>query len=321
MNSSTAAKGDRVPHPLALREPLPLYSHPAWVYLSGLSERSRVTMTRHLDSIAATLTGGTCDRLTLDWAALRYPHAVLLRMELPKSYAPSTVNQMLSALKRVLDEARKLHQMTRDDHAETVEIEPLKTSPERLGRMLSGPEIAALMGVCRADNTPAGVRDAALVAVLLGTGARRAEVAAADAGDYRHPDGDLFIRGGKGGKSRHVYLPGEALPILDRWLSFRGDVPGALLQPLNKAKRLAGRHLSGGSIAYLLALRAKEAGIGRVTPHDCRRTFASNLLAAGVDISTVCELMGHSSVATTALYDRRGEEAKRAAVRFLNLPF
>jgi hypothetical protein len=51
-------------------------------------------MTRHLDAIASLLTQGACDRLSLDWGKLRYPHTILLRLELPKNYAPSTVNQM-----------------------------------------------------------------------------------------------------------------------------------------------------------------------------------------------------------------------------------
>jgi hypothetical protein len=96
------------PHPLALTHPLPLVGHPAWVYLSHLSKRSRETMRRHLDAIATLLTQGTCDAMTLDWGKLRYSHTILLRLELPKSYAPSTVNQILSALKRVLEEAKKL---------------------------------------------------------------------------------------------------------------------------------------------------------------------------------------------------------------------
>ncbi|WP_306557906.1 tyrosine-type recombinase/integrase [Nostoc sp. 'Peltigera malacea cyanobiont' DB3992] len=44
-----------------------------------------------------------------------------------------------------------------------------------------------------------------------------------------------------------------------------------------------------------------------------RRTFASDLLAASVDIATVQIMLGHSNPATTARYDHRGEERKRRA--------
>lgn len=309
------------PHPLALSAPLPLYSHPAWVYLSHLSPRSRSTMRRHLDAMAALLSAGHCDLLTLDWGKLRYPHTILLRLELPKSYSPSTVNQMLSALKRVLEEARKLHLITQDDYLETREIQPLKTDAKAKGRLLSREEISTLMAVTQQDESLIGIRDAALVAILLSTGMRRSELVSLVLEDYQPYSGAISIRQGKGNKSRLVYLPPAGQPIFQRWLAVRGNTLGALLMPISKSQRLQGRSMSEGAVLYLLQKRASQAGIEPFTPHDCRRTFISNLLAAGVDIVTVSQLAGHASVTTTAKYDRRGEEAKRQAVQLLDLPF
>jgi integrase len=61
------------------------------------------------------------------------------------------------------------------------------------------------------------------------------------------------------------------------------------------------------------------AGITSLTPHDCRRTFATLLFEAGADLLLVQSLMGHASADTTKRYDKRQESHKREAAQLLNL--
>ena len=108
-------------HPLQLSLPLPLTQHPAEVYLQQLRPRSQATMRRCLNIIANTLTSNTCDALSLDWGKLRYQHTAAVRMVLAEKFAPSTVNQMLCALRRVLKEAKKLKLISAVDYSSAID--------------------------------------------------------------------------------------------------------------------------------------------------------------------------------------------------------
>lgn len=308
-------------HPLALTTPPPLTQHPVAVYLSYLRPKSKRTMRQCLDKIAQILTQGHCDALTLDWSQLRYHHTAAVRAALVELFAPSTVNQMLCALRRVLKEAKKLKLMSPTDYTEAIDIESVSVNKELRGRALADREVAALFGVVKDDLSPLGARDAALLAILLGSGLRRSEVVALDLSDFDSGTGALKVRSGKRGKDRTVYLPTRGRQIVSNWLAIRGLEAGPLLYPISKGRRVMKRRLTDQAVLYVLQTRSRTAGVAPFSPHDCRRTFISNLLDAGVDLVTVSQLAGHASPLTTSRYDRRGENAKRQAVELLNLHY
>ncbi len=81
------------------------------------------------------------------------------------------------------------------------------------------------------------------------------------------------------------------------------------------------RRMTDQAVLYTLRRRAVQAGIASFSPHDLRRSFVSDLLDVGADISTVQRLAGHANVATTARYDRRGEATKQKAAELLHVPY
>lgn len=319
MRKAIASQPD--PSLLVLAAPLPLTLHPAEVYLSSLGRGSRRTMRTALNAIASLLTDGQGDAMTLNWAALRYQHTAAVRSALMENYAPATANKMLCALRRVLKEALRLELIGADDYARAVDIKQIKSTSLLRGRALSGGEIAALIQVCASDPTPAGVRDAALISILRGSGVRRSEVVSMDVCDYGRATGALRVRGGKGRKDRIVYLPGGAKVAVDDWLVVRGETPGALLCPVHRYGYVHYRHMSDQAVLVALMKRAQQAGVKAFSAHDFRRTFISDLLDANVDVVTVQKLAGHASPETVSIYDRRGEESKRKAVEWLHVPY
>ncbi|MBL1136468.1 MAG: tyrosine-type recombinase/integrase [Chloroflexi bacterium] len=300
---------------------LPLDQNPAAVYLASLNtEQGRRTMLQALNTIADILSGGQADALTCDWGAVRYQHVMAVRAQLAVRYKPGTVNKMLSALRGVLKAAKNLGQMPPDAYSNAVDIRGIKNATLPAGRELSAGEIGVLLMTCGQDNSPAGVRDAALIAVLYGAGLRRAEIVELNLADYVPDTGKLVVQG-KGQKERIAWLNDRANAALSEWLTVRGDEDGPLFWHINKADKLVNRRLTTQAIFHILRKRGDEAGLRDFSPHDLRRTFVSDLLDAGADIATVARMAGHANIQTTARYDRRPEETKRRAAGLLHIPY
>jgi site-specific recombinase XerD len=308
------------PRALLRVEALPSERHPAAVYLSSLGSGSRRTMRQSLGVIAGLLSGGQADVRRLRWEALRYQHTQAIRTALAEKYAAGTTNKMLAALRGVLKEAWRLGLMSADSYHRAVDLKAIKSETLPRGRALSSGELRALFEAC-ADGTKAGVRDAALLAILYAGGLRRSEAVSLDLSDYLPETGALTVRGGKGRKDRVVYASNGSADALADWISLRGSEAGALFCPVNKGDRIAFRRMTDQAVLGIVRKRGEEAGVARFSPHDLRRSFVSDLLDAGADLSTTKRLAGHSSETTTGRYDRRGEEAKTKVAQLLHVPY
>ena len=308
--------------PLAVMpRPLPPDRHPALVYLARLGSGSRRTMAEALNAIAGIATSGRADLNLMPWSALRYQHTAAVRSALMEKYRPATANKMLAALRGVLREAWRLGQMTAEDFHRAADIHTIKAQTLPRGRALSSGEIAALMRVCCTDKSAAGARDAALLACLYGAGLRRSEAVALDLANYNQETGELTVKGAKGRKDRLGYATNGCADALADWLRVRGVEAGPLFFSVNKGGRIVARRMTDQAVLHILRKRGGEAGVASFSPHDLRRSFISDLLDAGADISTVQQLANHANVQTTVRYDRRGEVAKQKAARLLHVPY
>ena len=294
--------------------------HPAAVYLARLAQGSRRTMAASLDQIAGLLTNNQATMQSLEWSALRYQHTAALRALLSQLYAPATANKMLAALRGVLKEAWRLGLVSAEEYHRAADLPSVRGTTLPRGRALSQGELADLFEACAADPSPAGKRDAALLAVLYNCGLRRSELVALDLADYDPQHGAIQVRSGKGNKDRISYATGNSALAIDAWLSVRKYSAGPLFTPVNKGGVIMLRRLSDQAVRKILLKRARQSGVSSFSPHDLRRTMIGDLLDAGADISTVQRMAGHANVTTTARYDRRGEAAKRKAASLLKVP-
>jgi integrase/recombinase XerD len=218
-----------------------------------------------------------------------------------------------ASVARAVIAVRSLHRfaaaegLTADDPARSVR--PPKP-PRRLPKALSLEQVQAMLAV-PATNTEVGLRDAALLELLYGTGIRISEAVALDVDEVDRlartpadePAPGLRVLG-KGDKERIVPVGSYARNALDAYL-IRGRpmlvATGRGTPALFVNTR--GDRLSRQSAWAVLRSVAEKAGItAEVSPHTLRHSYATHLLDGGADIRVVQELLGHASVTTTQIY-------------------
>lgn len=236
--------------------------------------------------------------------------------------APAYVRLHYAALRGLAKTGYKMEVVSTDTFSRVVNGTSI-TKGKRLpaGRDVSRGEYEALLRVCAADPRPSGRRDAALIAFAWQTGARREELVnlatanitglAVETSEGTAVAGTLV---GKGDKERDWHLYNGARSLMLEWLALRGAEPGPVFCRTNKAGEILLRPMSTTSAHRSLMRRARQAGIEKLSLHDFRRTLVGDLLDKEVDLVTVSAIVGHSSVATTAAYDRRGKRARQAAL-------
>lgn len=216
-----------------------------------------------------------------------------------QSGEPLTLNTRrgcLSRCRQLLHWAYKLDYLDRDFSGDVPSVSGMVAHR-------AAPDGGQLVRLLAAADTP---RDQALIALLIGTGMRRAEAAALDVEDVTfHADGGgvVYVRTGKGNRPRTV--------VFDRacgeYLSALLDGAGLLAGPLFVGWK--GKRLTAESVYRIVKTACRRAGIderGR-GPHDLRRAFATEWLRHRRDLGAgqlLSMQLGHSNQQTTLLYSK-----------------
>jgi integrase len=153
----------------------------------------------------------------------------------------------------------------------------------RLGNWLTAKQAQGLLNAPDAA-TIKGLRDRAILAVLLGCGLRRSEVAALTFKHIQQRDGRWCIVDlvGKHGRVRTVPMPTWVKVAIDAWAAAAGINDGPVFRSVNRGGQVRETALSEKVVWQLIRPYAEVAGVPGIAPHDCRRTCARLCRVAGV---------------------------------------
>jgi integrase len=182
-------------------------------------------------------------------------------------------------------------------------VKSVKSTGIRVGNWLSQRQAQALLSAPDI-STIRGLRDRAILAVLLGCGLRRSEVAALTFTHVQQRDGRWCIVDlvGKHGRVRTVPVPTWTKVAIDAWTSAASLIGGCLFRPVNRVGGVTGERLGEKVVWQMLRQYAEAIGLPGIAPHDARRTCAKLCRAAGGELEQIQMLLGHASVQTTERY-------------------
>lgn len=227
------------------------------------------------------------------------------------------INQSLAAIKKLVSEAeaRALLDPVAANSIRT--IHGVKQSGVRSGNWLTTEQAEQLLALPDSQSL-SGIRDYALLSIMLSCGLRRSELHNLHWTHYVQRDGRYLLADilGKGGKIRTVPVPEWACTALDHWRQrlmvvatdyTQSIVPMPVFWSIRQGR--LDQQLSESGIWWIVQQYAGKLGIVcddqqlcLIRPHDLRRTMAKSCRKGGADIEQISAVLGHSSVHTTELY-------------------
>ena len=234
-------------------------------------------------------------------------------------YAPSTINQRLSAIRRLAIEAADNGIMDPVMAEGVKRVKGVKTSGVRTGNWLTLKQAQSLL---RSPDTTTlkGLRDRAILAVMIGGGLRRSEVAALtfDHVQMREARWVIVDLVGKRRRVRSVPIPAWAKVAIDDWSTAANISDGHIFRSVNKGDNLSGDSMTDQAIADVVKVYADKWDWD-LAAHDLRRTFAKLARQGGSDLSQIQLTLGHESVKTTETYLNEQQDLTSAPCDYIRL--
>src|SRR5271168_203611 len=198
-------------------------------------------------------------------------HAWRVSLE-ERGLGSSSIIIRMSAIRKLAAEAADNGLLAPELAAGISRVKSVKSTGIRVGNWLSQRQAQALLSAPDI-STVRGLRDRAILAVLLGCGLRRSEVAALTFAHVQQRDGRWCIVDlvGKHGRVRIIPMPTWVKVAIDAWTSAALFSEGHVFRPVNRSDRLGGERLGEKVVWQMLRQYAEAIGMPGLAPHDARR--------------------------------------------------
>ncbi|HEY2019214.1 MAG TPA: tyrosine-type recombinase/integrase [Bryobacteraceae bacterium] len=216
--------------------------------------------------------------------------------------AAATINVRLAAIRKLAREAADNLLLAPELAAGISRVRGAKALGVRAGNWLAKEQAEQLIAAPN-PATLQGKRDRVILALLLGCGLRRHEVAGLTFEEVQQRDGRWAIVDlkGKGGRVRTVPMPGWARVAIENWGAATGLSSGRILHSINKGDHRIHAGMSPQSVFMTVQSYARQLGI-RAAPHDLRRTFAKLAHKGRAPLEQIQLSLGHATILTTERY-------------------
>ena len=219
-----------------------------------------------------------------------------------RGLAASSINLRLSAIRKLAAEAGDNGLLAPELAAGIARVRGTRAAGVRVGHWLTRDQAEHLLDLPDA-NTRKGKRDRVLLALLIGCGLRRNELAQLNFELVQERDGRWVLADlvGKGGRVRTVPMPNWAKPLIDIWAEAVGANVGRILRAVNKSDRITGVGLGAESVFKIVHGYGVDLKLD-ITPHDLRRTYAKLAHRGQAALEQIQLSLGHKSIQTTERY-------------------
>lgn len=240
------------------------------------------------------------------WRELAETHLTSYQLELrERGYANSTVARKTAAIRSFCGYLVTEGVLRSDPSSALPSPRVAKSVP----RAMTRDEVEVLLEKANASNGAEGVRDAAMLQLLYASGLRVTELVNLNVEDVDVENASIRCQG-RQGRDRSIDLLRDVAETLRAYV----DTARPAIRQHDQEQALflnhRGQRLTRQGFWLILKGYAQQAGIGEITPHTLRHSFATHQLLDGKELSDVQRALGHVSISTTQVYEQLADQMK-----------